>query len=43
LLLAGGLAAGVVVGASVPIIALSRGDAPNIRLCSIAAASALLG
>ena len=43
LLLAGGLAAGVVVGASVPIIALSRGDAPNIRVCSIAAASALLG
>ena len=43
LLLEGGIAAGVVVGASVPIVALSRGDAPRIRLCSIALASALLG
>ncbi len=43
LLLEGGVAAGVVVGASVPIVALSRGDTPRIRICSIAAASALLG
>jgi phosphate butyryltransferase len=41
LLLDGGVAAGVVVGASAPIIALSRGDAPRIRVYSIAAASAL--
>jgi len=41
LLLAGGVAAGVVVGASAPIIALSRGDAPRTRVYSIAAASAL--
>jgi len=41
LLLEGGVAAGVVVGASAPIIALSRGDAPRIRVYSIAAASAL--
>jgi phosphotransacetylase len=41
LLLEGGVAAGVVVGAAAPIIALSRGDAPRIRVYSIAAASAL--
>lgn len=41
LLLEGGVAAGVVVGASAPIIALSRGDAPRTRVFSIAAASAL--
>jgi phosphate butyryltransferase len=41
LLLGGGVAAGVVVGASAPIVALSRGDAPRTRVYSIAAASAL--
>jgi phosphotransacetylase len=41
LLLEGGVAAGVVVGAAAPIIALSRGDSPRTRVYSIAAASAL--
>jgi phosphate butyryltransferase len=41
LLLGGGVAAGVVVGAAAPIVALSRGDAPRTRVYSIAAASAL--
>lgn len=43
LLLAGGLVGGVVVGSSAPIVALSRGDSPRTRLCSLAVASALLG
>ncbi|RJO65323.1 MAG: hypothetical protein C4523_16320 [Myxococcales bacterium] len=42
LILQGGSGAGVVVGASAPIVALSRGDAPKTRLCSIAAAIAML-
>jgi phosphate butyryltransferase len=41
LLLTGGTAGGVVLGSSVPIIALSRGDPPRTRLCSLALASAL--
>lgn len=43
LILRGGQGAGIVVGASVPIVALSRGDSPRTRLCSIAAGIALLG
>jgi phosphotransacetylase len=43
LILRGGQGAGIVVGASVPIVALSRGDQPRTRLCSIAAGIALLG
>lgn len=39
----GGLAAGIVVGAEVPIVALSRGDSPRTRLCSIATGIAMLG
>ncbi len=39
----GGLAAGIVVGARVPVIALSRADVPRSRLSSIAMAIALLG
>lgn len=42
LLLAGGTAGGVVVGASAPIVALSRGDSARSRLCSLAIAIALL-
>jgi phosphate butyryltransferase len=42
LLLAGGTAGGVVVGSSVPIVALSRGDSAKSRLCSLAIAIALL-
>lgn len=41
LLLEGGIAGGVVVGSTAPIIALSRGDSPRTRLCSLAVASAL--
>jgi phosphate butyryltransferase len=43
LILAGGTAAGVLLGASSPIVALSRSDTPRERLCSIALACALLG
>ena len=42
LLIEGGMAAGVVVGASVPIIALSRSDTPQMKFYSIAAGSLLL-
>jgi len=43
LILAGSTAAGVLLGASAPIVALSRSDTPRARLCSIALACALLG
>jgi len=43
LVLRGGLGAGIVVGAAVPIVALSRGDSPRTRLCSIATGIAMLG
>jgi phosphotransacetylase len=43
LILAGSTAAGVLLGASAPIVALSRSDTPRERLCSIALACALLG
>lgn len=39
--LSGATAAGVVIGASAPIVALSRGDSPRTRLCSIALARVL--
>ena len=39
----GATAAGVVVGADVPVVALSRADSPRSRLASIAIAIALLG
>ncbi len=42
LLLQGGQGAGLVVGASAPIVSLSRGDNPRTRLCSIAAGIAML-
>lgn len=42
LILRGGRAAGIVVGAQVPIVALSRSDTPRIRLYSIAAGIAML-
>jgi len=41
--LAGATAAGVVIGASTPIVALSRGDSPRTRLCSMALARVLHG
>ncbi len=41
--LTGATAAGVVLGASSPIVALSRGDSARTRLCSLALASVLLG
>jgi phosphotransacetylase len=41
--LTGATAAGVVLGASSPIVALSRGDSSHTRLCSLALASVLLG
>lgn len=43
MILAGGTAAGVLLGAAAPIVALSRSDTPRERLCSIALACALLG
>lgn len=43
LILAGGTAAGALLGASAPIVALSRSDTPRERLCSIALACALVG
>jgi phosphate butyryltransferase len=43
LILAGSTAAGVLLGAAAPIVALSRSDTPRERLCSIALACALLG
>jgi phosphotransacetylase len=41
--LTGATAAGAVLGASSPIVALSRGDSARTRLCSIALCSVLLG
>lgn len=41
--LTGATAAGAVLGASSPIVALSRGDSARTRLCSIALGSVLLG
>lgn len=42
MLFSGGIAAGIVVGAAAPIIALSRSDTPKMKYYSIAAAIALL-
>ncbi len=42
LVVQGGQAAGIVVGANVPIVALSRGDSPRTRLCSMATGIAML-